>query len=61
MQVKILQSLTNADEEQTKDDMPEIEILHQRGMENEFMWTFVGGIVTTNSGHRYQVVEDKDG
>ena len=58
MAVKILQSLTNASDEQIKDDMPEIEILHQRGMEEGFMWEFFGGIVTTNSGHKYQVVED---
>lgn len=58
MPVRIIQSLDNATPEEIEDDMPEIEVLHQRGMETEFMWPFFGGTVTVNSGRKYQVVNE---
>ena len=58
MPVRIIKSPDNATPEEIEDDMPEIEILHQRGMETEFTWPFFGGTVTVNSGRKYQVVEE---
>ncbi|MAK30120.1 MAG: hypothetical protein CL490_06355 [Acinetobacter sp.] len=59
MPVRILQSY-GATPQEIEDDMPEIEVLHQRGMEEGFMWEYFGGTVTVNSGRKYQVVEDRD-
>ena len=58
MPVRIIKSPEFATPEEIEDDMPEIEVLHQRAMETEFMWEYFGGIVTVNSGRQYQVVED---
>lgn len=57
MPVRILKSY-GATTEEIEDDMPEIEVLHQRGMEEGFMWKYFGGTVTVNSGRKYQVVEE---
>ena len=56
MPVRILKSY-GATPEEIEDDMPEIEVLHQRGMETEWSWPYFGGTVNVNSGRKYQVAE----
>ena len=56
MPVRILKSY-GATPEEIEDDMPEIEVLHQRGMEEGFMGRYFGGKVPFNSGRKTTVVE----
>jgi hypothetical protein len=58
MAVRILKSLTDSTPLQTEEDMPEIIELHEQAMKTEFTWPFFGGTITTNSGHKYQVVDE---
>ena len=44
-------------DEQLKEDMPELLVLHKRAMKTEMMWQFFGGVITLNNGNEYQVVE----
>ena len=46
---------TECNEEQQKEDMPELIRLHAEAMETEIMWPFFGGTITLPNGNRYQV------
>ena len=48
---------TDCTDEQKKEDMPELLVLHKRAMETEMMWQFFGGVITLNNGNKYQVAE----
>ena len=48
---------TDCTEEQKKEDMPELLKMHKMALEEEIMWPFLGGDITLNNGHRYQVAE----
>ena len=48
---------TDCTDEQKKEDMPELLILHEQAKETELMWQFFGGVITLNNGNEYQVVE----
>ena len=50
---------TDCTEEQKKEDMPELFVLHKRAMETEMMWRFFGGVITLDNGNKYQVAEFK--
>tara|TARA_R100001163_G_scaffold56315_1_gene43999 strand:+ start:1202 stop:1375 length:174 start_codon:yes stop_codon:yes gene_type:complete len=55
MAMKIIS--TDCTDEQKKDDMPELLILHERAKQTEMMWQFFGGVITLNNGNKYQVAE----
>ena len=48
---------TDCTDEQKKEDMPELLVLHKRAMETEMMWQFFGGVITLDNGNKYQVAE----
>ena len=48
---------TDCTEEQKREDMPELFVLHKRAMETELMWQFFGGVITLDNGNKYQVAE----
>ena len=48
---------TDCTDEQKKEDMPELLILHEQAKETELMWQFFGGVITLNNGNKYQVAE----
>ena len=55
MSMKVISK--NHTDEQLKEDMPELLVLHKRAMETDMMWQFFGGVITLNNGNEYQVVE----
>ncbi len=55
MSMKVISK--NHTDEQLKEDMPELLVLHKRAMETEMMWQFFGGIITLDNGNKYQVAE----
>ncbi len=48
---------TDHTDEQLKEDMADLLVLHKRAMETEMMWQFFGGVITLNNGNKYQVAE----
>ena len=44
-------------DEQLKEDMAELLVLHKRAIETDLMWQFFGGVITLNNGNKYQVAE----
>jgi hypothetical protein len=44
-------------DEQLKEDMADLLVLHKRAMETEIMWQFFGGTITLDNGNQYQVAE----
>ena len=48
---------TDCTEEQKKEDMPELLKMHKMALEEEITWPFLGGDITLDNGHRYQVAE----
>ena len=44
-------------DEQLKEDMADLLVLHKRAMETEMMWQFFGGVITLDNGNKYQVAE----
>ena len=48
---------TECNEEQQKEDMPELVQLHAKAMQTDMMWEFFGGTITLPNGNRYQVAE----
>ena len=55
MSMKVIS--TSHTDEQLKEDMAELLVLHKRAMETEIMWPFFGGIITLDNGNKYQVAE----
>ena len=47
---------TECNEEQQKEDMPELLRANAQAMETEIMWEFFGGDITLSNGNKYQVV-----
>ena len=50
---------TNASEEQQKKDMPELKRLNAIACEEDMMWQFFGGTITTQEGNVYQVIDSE--
>ncbi len=48
---------TDHTDEQLKEDMADLLVLHKRAMETEMMWQFFGGVITLDNGNKYQVAE----
>ena len=48
---------TDHTDEQLKEDMADLLVLHKHAMETDMMWQFFGGVITLNNGNRYQVAE----
>ena len=48
---------TECSEEQQKKDMPELERIHSKACDEDMMWQFFGGTITTPDGNKYQVVD----
>ena len=44
-------------DEQLKEDMADLLVLHKHAMETDMMWQFFGGTITLDNGNEYQVVE----
>jgi hypothetical protein len=44
-------------DEQLKEDMDDLLVLHKQAMETELMWQFFGGVITLDNGNKYQVAE----
>jgi len=44
-------------DEQLKEDMADLLVLHKQAMETEMMWQFFGGVITLDNGNKYQVAE----
>ena len=44
-------------DEQIKEDMADLLVLHKHAMATDMMWQFFGGVITLNNGNEYQVVE----
>ena len=48
---------TDHTDEQLKEDMADLLVLHKHAMETDMMWQFFGGVITLNNGNKYQVAE----
>ena len=44
-------------DEQLKEHMDDLLVLHKQAMETEMMWQFFGGVITLDNGNKYQVAE----
>ena len=55
MMMKVIS--TDHTDEQLKEDMADLLVLHKRAMETEMMWQFFGGTITLDNGNKYQVAE----
>ena len=48
---------TDHTDEQLKEDMADLLVLHKHAMETDMMWRFFGGVITINNGNKYQVAD----
>ena len=48
---------TDHTDEQLKEDMADLLVLHKHAMETDMMWQFFGGVITLDNGNKYQVAE----
>lgn len=48
---------TECNQEQQKEDMPELLEAHAKALETDMMWEFFGGTVTLPNGHVYQIAD----
>ena len=50
---------TECSEEQQKKDMPELQRINSIACEEDMMWQFFGGTITTPDGNIYQVIDSE--
>ena len=48
---------TECNEEEQKEDMPQLLQMHSQPLLTDMMWEFFGGTITLPNGHQYQVAD----